>query len=248
MKLIHFALFSVAILSSTTIAKADVWSRTVAPVGHAIENTAHKAGHAAENAGHGIGHAVKKGAHDAGHTAEKAAHDTGKTIEKAVQDIGYNLRAHPSDAKPNYPPFYVPLQRECPTYKGSNNTWVNYLSKPTPGRNYVTAGVEFKYARNLQGRDGLGNIDPSACYTVTYSPKSGYGSYRTFSYSRMYEPIYNDMHKRDSGLPGDPNKYQINVDGLLLRYNKAGEIYDKRGRVAGVLVCYLSNRCEGYRY
>jgi hypothetical protein len=64
----------------------------------------------------------------------------------------------------------------------------------------------------------------------------------------MYSPEYNDLHRRDGGLPGDPNKHQINVDGALLLYNDAGEIYDRRGRVAGIMVCYLSNECEQYKY
>ena len=68
-----------------------------------------------------------------------------------------------------------------------------------------------------------------------------------WSYSRMYQPEYNDMHIC-SGLPGSPAKRQINVDGVLLKFNRAGEVYEKRGRVAGTLVCYLSNECESYDY
>lgn len=64
----------------------------------------------------------------------------------------------------------------------------------------------------------------------------------------MKKPEYDDIHARDGGLPGDPTKHQINIDGVLLRYNNAGEIYDLRGRIAGTLVCYLSNECEQYRY
>ena len=63
----------------------------------------------------------------------------------------------------------------------------------------------------------------------------------------MKSPEYNDLHI-GGGRHGDPNSYQINVDRVLLRYNEAGEVYDRRGRIAGTMVCYLSNECEQYRY
>jgi hypothetical protein len=84
-------------------------------VGKAVEKGTDDAGHAIEKGAHDTGHAIEKGTHDTGNTAEKAAHDTGNAIEKAFHDIGYNLTVHLKDAKPNYPPYHVVLQGDCPT-------------------------------------------------------------------------------------------------------------------------------------
>jgi hypothetical protein len=104
------------------------------------------------------------------------------------------------------------------------------------------------FAKNLEPPRALDAIDPAACYAAKFDPKTGFGEHRTFGYSRMNSSEYNDLHSRESGLPGNPNKYQINVDGILFLYNDDGEIYDHRGRVAGTMVCYLSNECEQYKY
>jgi hypothetical protein len=122
---------------------------------------------------------------------------------------------------------------------------VDYLSKPSRGASPV--GVQFRYAKRLPDHDGLPGIDPASCYGVVYNPKSGYESWRVYSYSRMYSPEYNDLQKR-SFLPGNPARKEINVSGLILKFNKAGEVYDRRGRISGTLVCYLSNECEPYHY
>jgi hypothetical protein len=66
-------------------------------------------------------------------------------------------------------------------------------------------------------------------------------------YARMYKPEYNDQHRLNN-LPGDPLQNEINVDGVLLPFNDAGEIFDHRGRITGTLVCYLSNECDGVGY
>jgi hypothetical protein len=220
-------------------------NRGAIDAGKAIEKGTSDTGHAIEQGAHDAGKAIEKGTSDAGNAIEQGAHDTGNAIEKAVHDIGYALTVHPSDAKPNYPPYYVPLQAECPS--ASNTTsWQTYLSKPT--KQYVVVGVQFRFAKDLEPPRALVAIDPAACYAVTFDPQKGFGGHRTFGYSRMYSPEYNDLHQRDGGLPGDPNRYQINVDGTLLLYNEAGEIYDHRGRVAGTMVCYLSNACEQYKY
>jgi hypothetical protein len=72
-------------------AKADFWSKHVAPIGHAVEKGAHDTGHAIEKAGQDTGHTVEKAAQDAGHTVEKAAQDAGHTVEKAAQDASHAI-------------------------------------------------------------------------------------------------------------------------------------------------------------
>ena len=70
------------VLGSTALsspARADFWSRTIAPIGHAVENAAHDAGHAVEKAAQDTGRAVEQATHDAGNAVEKATHDTGDT-------------------------------------------------------------------------------------------------------------------------------------------------------------------------
>jgi hypothetical protein len=51
-----------------------------------------------------------------------------------------------------------------------------------------------------------------------------------------------------SGLPGDPRKSEINVDGLILRYDEGGRVFNLRGQPVGTLLCYRSNECERYKY
>jgi hypothetical protein len=49
-----------------------------------------------------------------------------------------------------------------------------------------------------------------------------------------------------NGLLGDPRKYDINVDGLILRYDEGGQVFNLRGRRVGTLLCYRSNESEKY--
>lgn len=192
------------------------------------------------NAQRPIEKTIEKAGQDVGTTGEKAVHDTGNTIEKAFQDIGNALTAHPNNDDPKDPPFQIPIRGvECPY--GRKATWRSYFAKPT------VIGVQFRWAKNLEKPRALGGIDPAACYTVSFDPQKGYGSSRTFGYSRKNKPEYKDDHRK-AGLPGNPNRFEVNVDGVVLRFNEAGEIYDLRGRVVGTFVCYLSNECEPYKY
>jgi hypothetical protein len=62
------------------------------------------------------------------------------------------------------------------------------------------------------------------------------------------------MNRNDDGdkelldhLPGDPNKNEINVQGVLLFYTDTGEVLDKNGNVIGELACYFEDfACKNY--
>lgn len=80
------AISLIAILFGSTPAKADWWSKNVAPIGHAVEKGAHD-----------VGKTTEKAAQDTGKTLEKAAQDTGKTLEKAAQDTGSTINKANND-------------------------------------------------------------------------------------------------------------------------------------------------------
>jgi hypothetical protein len=115
---------------------------------------------------HDAGKAIEKVAGDTGNAIEKGAHDTGNAIEKAFHDISYALTVHPSDAKPNYPPYYIPLQAECPS--------ASYLSKPT--KQYAVVGLQFRFAKNLKPKGSRYNRSRSLLHSNIRSEK---GVWRT---------------------------------------------------------------------
>jgi hypothetical protein len=45
------------------------------------------------------------------------------------------------------------------------------------------------------------------------------------------------------GSPGDPNNFELNVDGVFSA-NSAAEVFDTKGQKVGQLVCYLANEYE----
>ncbi|RWE84234.1 MAG: hypothetical protein E5W28_05015 [Mesorhizobium sp.] len=153
-----------------------------------------------------------------------------------------------------YDPFHNPGHPHCPTNDGTTR-WVDFISgrvPDVPGHRASFFGIQFRYAKTLADRSGLGNLDPAACYSVSYNVnrakfKNGFESFRNWSYDRMNQPEYSESHHKD-GLPGDPLQYELNVEGFMFLYNEAGEVYDTHGQLAGQLVCYTSNECEKYRY
>jgi hypothetical protein len=124
---------------------------------------------------------------------------------------------------------------------------------PGGGGNAGDAGVQFRYASQIPDRSALKQIDPSACYRVIYFPVAnknypkGFLSMRFFDYDRKDKGKPEDTHTT-SGLPGNPDNNELNVDGVLFQFNDAGEIFDSLGQRVGVLVCYSSNECQKYHY
>ncbi|WP_141398669.1 hypothetical protein [Enterobacter sp. CC120223-11] len=48
------------------------------------------------------------------------------------------------------------------------------------------------------------------------------------------------------GLPGNPLDGEINVDGVILKFNDAGEVLNFDGIRVGQLQCFLQVDCSGY--
>lgn len=124
------------------------------------------------------------------------------------------------------------------------NSWADYMSAKFPttpmqvnGKTYNgpsgVAGVQFDLAKGVADPDAMGNLNPKICYGVRYTPGLGYES-------------WTGDGTNGHGFPGDPSAYEINVAGVLMLFNEAGEVLDHRGRPVGHLVCYTSNNCGGF--
>ena len=139
----------------------------------------------------------------------------------------------------------VPVDPNCPTY-GNGLTWQQYLSgKYTrlPGKAPSLMSVQFRFAKDV-GNPDIGGIPTNVCYTVRYvKPRERYYGEGFFSVPSTF-PGDNPPIRRD--LPGDPRAFEVNVYGTILLFRNSGEVIDRRGRVVGVMVCYLSNECGGY--
>jgi hypothetical protein len=153
-------------------------------------------------------------------------------------------------------PYKWMLHPQCPNNTPNVVLWKDYMKAKDPavanprpdGPKILFSGstsIEFREANRIADQSALPGIDPSACYSVTYSPGSGYDSSRAYNYGRNSGANgFQVMH----ALPGSPENYYINVGGTLLKYNEAGTVFDLRGRPAGVMLCYHTNNCEQYRY
>lgn len=142
-------------------------------------------------------------------------------------------------------------QPQCPTI-GRKLDWYEYLNKNyTAPSSYPRYGVEFRYAKAVNDPVAMNNINRGMCYGGGYMKFPYGGTAAGFISSRNPNyPIgdhdasyYHDWR----GLPGNPLKYQVNVDGSIFIYNRAGEIFDHKGRRVGQLVCYVANDCLKYQ-
>jgi hypothetical protein len=173
----------------------------------------------------------------------------------------------PEKSSATYKPFIFVLHSQCPT-NNPKNSWKDYLMgkfKPesNPEPKYPNAqgpwlrysgqvGVQFRNAKAVNDRSALPNIDPAACYGVQWMQNrpgfpNGYLSMRSFGYERMDQSGFHD-NQIMKGLPGNPENYEINVGGNILKFNEGGEVFDLRGHAVGTLVCYRSNECNKYGY
>jgi hypothetical protein len=131
----------------------------------------------------------------------------------------------------------------CPTLN-PNTDWKTYLTTKfgIPKKRDSIVGVHLNKARQVNDAEARGGLDPRMCYTSYFDHNSKtYGSYYTSP-----PGMKADGGRGITNLPGDPSKNEINVYGVLLFYNTAGEIIDKNGNVIGEMVCYGSNDCGGY--
>jgi hypothetical protein len=134
----------------------------------------------------------------------------------------------------------------CPTfYHGV--TWQDYISgkETLPGNYMSTFGVEFKMAKAVGDPEAIGHLATNMCYLVAYVTNTkGYVNQKGYYTSRASPNAKgpDDM----KGLEGDPQKFQINVYGVLLHFDNHGIIFDKRGHPVGILSCYNSDQCQNY--
>jgi hypothetical protein len=113
----------------------------------------------------------------------------------------------------------------------------------TPDRVPGVAGVEFRTARQVGQPNAIGNLDTRNCYTVRYHPESK--TYESW-FSAPPPRSGNKESNTKANLPGDPSRNEVNVYGVILLFNEAGEVLDRKGNVVGKLVCYLSDECGSY--
>jgi hypothetical protein len=137
----------------------------------------------------------------------------------------------------------------CPT-RDTTVTWIQYMTEQVPRVGSSLLGnqttVEFTYAKQLNERTSIGNLDTRHCYNIFWQPENRFGRPRGWDSQRNTTGItYGPDERR--GLPGDPRQYQINVHGVIVHFNDAGEVFDSKGRVVGKLSCYRSiHRCREY--
>jgi hypothetical protein len=106
------------------------------------------------------------------------------------------------------------------------------------------AVVQFQSARKINDPDAIGRLNTSVCYTVGYVAKT-----KTFVSWYSASPANhssNSPTQVKTGLSGDPMRNEINVFGVILIFNQAGEVFNRKGDIVGQLVCYQSDECGGF--
>lgn len=143
--------------------------------------------------------------------------------------------------------FKVVLHPKCPG-NDSKISWRDYMSGKipwVPQKRSAIAGVQFTTAKKVNDPDAIGHLRTDRCYGVAFN-KTSVGN----AYPKGFQSWRNDPNAKGSNmktkLPGDPEKYEINVFGVILQYEESGDVIDRRGRVVGRLVCYLSDECGRY--
>lgn len=135
----------------------------------------------------------------------------------------------------------------CPTVDTSVS-WVDYITEKVPivpGTIGNGVTVEFAFFKKQGGdRAAIGGLSTKPCYTLYWLPQSRYGrpvGWESQAHGHGQGP------NRKSGLPGNPLLHELNVHGVRLLFNDAGEVMDWRARVVGRLSCYRSvYRCQDY--
>src|SRR5262245_35772673 len=100
----------------------------------------------------------------------------------------------------------------CPTLNNKTD-WKWYLTNRAniKSKRDSMVGVHLNKARKINDPAARGNLDPRMCYTV-------YFDYNAKKYVSYYTTPDNSASgpNTKSNLPGDPNKNEINVYGVLL--------------------------------
>ncbi len=144
-----------------------------------------------------------------------------------------------------------PVNSNCPL-RSPGHVWSDYFLHKYAGGSppFIWAGLTFDGAKRLTDRHKLGAIDIDACYKVTYyldggrDHKKGWSSQHstrtTLSPSGVPSiAFFEQATQYMDGLPGDPQKGEINVAGTLLTFdNKSGLVRDPDGNKVGQLQCF----------
>jgi hypothetical protein len=160
---------------------------------------------------------------------------------------------------------------ECPAFDNTIS-WTNYLAGVKNGKaysSYPMASVVFKYSleaekyyidKHFKFSDirpaiaifpgiNIGNVRADKCYTLQYRNKASNPPHGYLSQINMMlnsdHPNFSLLHAKE-GLPGNPLDGEINVDGVLLKFNEAGEVLNLDGVRVGQLQCYLQVDCSMY--
>ena len=155
-----------------------------------------------------------------------------------------------------YKPTYTAVSPYCPTNSLNQKlSWRDYMAgryPDVPGHRSAIALVQFRYAKEVNNRAALPGIDPGACYGVIYNDDvkrrrdpNGYMSWALYDYN---VPHPEGLVSSGLARPGSPDRYEINIMNVVLHFNEAGEVLNMNNQLVGVMVCYLSNDCGGYRY
>ena len=133
------------------------------------------------------------------------------------------------------PALALPVHRDCP---GTNTkmAWPRYMSGVLPRKDNMVsavASVQFRWAKAYGDKEALGGVPTNRCYLTRFMPKVGY---KSSNGSRTLD-----------GLPGNPLEYEVNVMGTIFLFDDAGRVYDRKGRVVGLLVCDIHpHKCASY--
>ncbi|WP_158743042.1 hypothetical protein [Acidisphaera sp. L21] len=139
------------------------------------------------------------------------------------------------------------------------------MSTPMPGSKVVNSriSIQFDQAKKINDRAALPGIDPAACYFGSYTVgmqgmKDGFhfdliwppGHPMARAQANVMRDFQEDLRRRQEAAfaPGDPRSGTVNIRGLVLKYNEAGEVFNLKGQVVGRLVCYSDNECQKYAY
>lgn len=143
-------------------------------------------------------------------------------------------------------------QSWCPL-NNPNNSWRDFIRgtvSDAPPKTPSIFSVEFRFAKAIGDPKAMGNLERRACYGMNYAKPGdknygpGYSSHRMYNYGIGGDGPASAHYQ--GGMSGDPARYEITIEGVVLTFNDAGEVLDRKGRVVGVMQCWSRNECEKY--
>lgn len=125
--------------------------------------------------------------------------------------------------------YVFPGKPNCPWAKPENK-WSKYIN-----RDYGDAPIAYFSVHFIRS---IGNIEKGQCYTVNYEGGEKWKASGKIGGKKHH------TSQSAGGSGGDPLQNQLNVWGVRLSFNEAGEVtLDKDGALAGQLYCRIGNEC-----